>query len=144
MQRCTPLSHAATMLKISGQSDPDLQIFQAHTHTHTHTQIPCFYKATTCSLHFVNIKLSVAHPSQTFQLGWTVQSPPLWIPGQPAHGQKWSCKIRKALFETVTVLHGREREDKLDRLSLPTCEEWTDIIQTLIVVVNSIFTWKDC
>ena len=42
------------MLKLSGQSDPDLQRYfrnrhahtRAHTHrhTHTHTQIPCFYR----------------------------------------------------------------------------------------------------
>ena len=36
----TPLNHAADRLKISGQSDPDLQIFESHTHT----QISCFYR----------------------------------------------------------------------------------------------------
>ena len=38
--RChTPLNQAAAMLKVSGQSDPDLQRYlrQTHTHTHTHT-----------------------------------------------------------------------------------------------------------
>ena len=40
---CTSLNPAAAMLKISGQSDPDLQRYlrcvrtRAHTQTHTHT-----------------------------------------------------------------------------------------------------------
>ena len=50
MQRCTPLNQAAAMLKLSGQSDPDLQRYLRHTYTDTqtdrHTQrqtvIPCF------------------------------------------------------------------------------------------------------
>ena len=39
MQRCTPLNQAAAMLKLSDQSDPDLQRYLRHTYTHrqTHT-----------------------------------------------------------------------------------------------------------
>ena len=40
MRRCTPLNHAAAMLKLSSQSDPDLQRYLRNTHTHT----PCFYR----------------------------------------------------------------------------------------------------
>lgn len=38
MLRRTPLNHAATMLKISDLSDPDL-----HTGTDKQTEISCFY-----------------------------------------------------------------------------------------------------
>ena len=34
MWRCTPLSHAAAMLKLSDHSDPDLQRYLKHTYTH--------------------------------------------------------------------------------------------------------------
>ena len=44
MQRRTPLNQAAAMLKLSGQSDPDLQRYLRNTHTYRQTEIPCFYR----------------------------------------------------------------------------------------------------
>ena len=42
MQRCTPLNHTAAMLKLSHQSDPDLQRYLRHTYTDRQTEIACF------------------------------------------------------------------------------------------------------
>ena len=39
MLRCTPLNHAAAMLKVSGQCDPDPQRYLTHRNTHTQTDI---------------------------------------------------------------------------------------------------------
>ena len=44
MLSCTPLNHAAAMLKLSGQSDPDPQRYLRQTHTERQTEIPCFYR----------------------------------------------------------------------------------------------------
>ena len=38
MRRCKPLNHAAAMLKLSDQSDPDLKRYLRHTHRHTDKQ----------------------------------------------------------------------------------------------------------
>ena len=78
------------MLKISGQSDPDLQIFEvrtharARTHTHTHTQIPCFYKeiSDTDRMWFYSGFRSELRPDELHRI-WTLLNFHLWSSGMP-------------------------------------------------------------
>ena len=49
------------MLKILGQSDPDLQRYLRHTQRQTdrQTEIPCFYRAISLSRHLVRVEITL-------------------------------------------------------------------------------------